>query len=674
MLDYTLGRTTLSRKISSIGGNQLMIGVETTDRRNGHPCRLLQFALAASLISAPAAAFAQEHPVTWKLSPPRTSRGEVMAKLDAAIEDGWYLYSQTEPPGGPIPTSIGVIGAGFTLTAVPRAPDPERRPDRNFNIISEVYTDSVRFVLPLSRTGASRDSLRVAVRYQTCTTRYCLPPRTDTVVAFATAQRASVLQESPRIPPPAPPSRLETSLPKVPAVRGAFPQVARPELSAFLGFACLTALLALLTPCVFPMIPITVGFFTRRGENARHTAPRDASLFAAGIIGSFAALGFAVSAIFGAGNIVRFAANPWLNLVVAALFLLFALQLAGWISVPMPSALATRLTIATTGRRDAGAIVLMGVVFSLTSFTCTAPFVGSLLVLASRGDWAWPLLGLLTYATVFALPFFALALFPRALSRLPRSGPWLVSLKGVVAFLELAAVVKFVSNADLVWGWGILTRDVVLMAWLAIAMSLAAWLTIAAVRRGTAEPGALRAGRLVVAAASLVAAVRIAGGLSGAALGEVESYLPPPRANVLLAYDGGHELAWRLNDFDGALAVARRTGRPILVDFTGYTCTNCRWMEANMFTRPAVRAALGRYERARLYTDGSGDRYTAQQAMEQRIFGTVALPLYAVFGPDGEPREVTFVGMSRDEAKFLDFLRTEGNGAERVAFVPKPGF
>ena len=631
-------------------------------------------AIAASFLSVPAVMFAQDQPVAWKLWSPTTARGELISKLDATIGDGWYLYSQTEPSGGPVPTSISVIGDAYKLLAMPRAPDPEHRPDRNFNIISEVYTDSVRFVLPLSRVRAVRDSLKVAVRFQACTIRYCLPPRTDTVVALARQQLSSSQKEIAQPPPLAAPSRRATPSPSRTATGSTAPRLASRELPAFLRFACVTALLALLTPCVFPMIPITVGFFTRRGEDARHAKARDASLFAAGIVGTFGALGLAVSALFGAGNIVRLAANPWLNLVIAACFLLFALQLAGWIAVPMPSGLATRLTIATAGRRDAGAILLMGAVFSLTSFTCTAPFVGTLLVLASRGDWAWPLIGLVTYATVFALPFFALALFPAALSTLPRSGPWLASLKGVIAFLELAAVVKFVSNADLVWGWGILTRDVVLMAWLAIAVGLTLWLAVAAVRRGSAESVPLRAGRLAVAAAALVAVVRIVAGLSGAGLGEIESYLPPPRANALLAYDGGHDLPWRLNDFDGALAIARRTGRPIFVDFTGYTCTNCRWMEANMFTRPAVRAALAKYERTRLYTDGSGDRYTAQQVMEQRLFGTVALPLYAVFGPGGEPRGVTFVGMSRDEAQFLEFLRTEGNSTDHIALVPKSEF
>jgi thiol:disulfide interchange protein DsbD len=312
----------------------------------------------------------------------------------------------------------------------------------------------------------------------------------------------------------------------------------------------------------------------------------------------------------------------------------------------------------------------MGAVFSLTSFTCTAPFVGSLLVLSSRGDRAWPLLGLVAYATVFALPFFALALSPRLVSRLPRSGPWLASIKRIVAFLEVAAVVKFVSNADLVWGWGVLTRDVVLVLWLAIALALAGWLLFGALRRLTAPT--LRAGHLLAAAVALVAAVRIGAGLGGANLGEIESYLPPPRASVQLVSDGAHELPWHVDDFDGAVAVARRTGRPILVDFTGYTCTNCRWMETNMFTRPRVRELLGRFERVRLYTDGTRDRSREQQAMQQRLFGTVALPLYAVFGPGGDPRDLTFVGMSRDEARFLEFLKTEGRGATQVALSVNP--
>jgi thiol:disulfide interchange protein len=182
------------------------------------------------------------------------------------------------------------------------------------------------------------------------------------------------------------------------------------------------------------------------------------------------------------------------------------------------------------------------------------------------------------------------------------------------------------------------------------------------------EPRALRTVRVALAAVALVIAVRVANGLTGTGLGEMESYLPPPRAGLLLAYAGERELEWRLNDLGGALALAKRTGRPVLVDFTGYTCTNCRWMEANMFTRPQVRLALARFVRARLYTDGAGSLFAEQQALEQRVFGTVALPLYAVYGPDGAPAERNFVGMTRNEDEFLEFLGKAGRERE-IAFL-----
>jgi thiol:disulfide interchange protein DsbD len=154
-------------------------GVRTADRAQK---TLIYFALGAALMCAPGAVRSQEHPVTWKLSPPAQLRGGLVAKLDATIEDGWHLYSMTQPAGGPVPTSIAVVGNGFALSGKPRAPEPDHIPDRNFNIISEVYSDSVHFTLPLSRAAARHDSLRIAVRYQACTNRVCMPPRTDTLV------------------------------------------------------------------------------------------------------------------------------------------------------------------------------------------------------------------------------------------------------------------------------------------------------------------------------------------------------------------------------------------------------------------------------------------------------------------------------------------------------------
>ncbi len=163
-----------------------MPGFGTTGARTGDPLRVIRFALGAALMCGPGAAFSQDHPVTWKLSPPSQSGTSLVAKLDATIEEGWHLYSQTQPAGGPVPTSIAVVGARYALSAKPRAPEPDHIPDRNFNIISEVYSDSVRFSLPLHRAGTARDSLRISVRYQACTNRVCMPPRTDTLVVSGT--------------------------------------------------------------------------------------------------------------------------------------------------------------------------------------------------------------------------------------------------------------------------------------------------------------------------------------------------------------------------------------------------------------------------------------------------------------------------------------------------------
>ncbi|MFI5233456.1 MAG: protein-disulfide reductase DsbD domain-containing protein, partial [Gemmatimonadales bacterium] len=274
--------------------------------------------IAAALLCAAAPLSAQERPVTWTLVAPRATRAPFTAVLHATIGDGWYLYSQTEPPGGPVATSVAGIGDEYTLAGVPAAPEAERRPDANFNIISEVYTDSVRFTLAVRRTGTNPNSnasaLRVAVRFQTCTIHYCLPPRTDTVVATVSSQRAAA-----HVPPAGPAAAAAPSPGRAPttSVRPsphAPPGRAATGLVAFLSLACVTAFFALLTPCVFPMVPVTVGFFTGRSGGGRSGALRDATLFAAGIVGSFAALGLTVSALFGAGDIVRFAANPWLNL------------------------------------------------------------------------------------------------------------------------------------------------------------------------------------------------------------------------------------------------------------------------------------------------------------------------------------------------------------------------
>jgi thiol:disulfide interchange protein DsbD len=246
-----------------------------------------------------------------------------------------------------------------------------------------------------------------------------------------------------------------------------------------------------------------------------------------------------------------------------------------------------------------------------------------------------PVVGMLAYSTVFAAPFFVLALAPQWIRRLPRSGSWLATVKVLMGLVELAAAFKFLSNVDLVWHWGVVTRAVVLLAWIALALAAVVVLRF--------KPVALVPAAL---------AVWLALGLTHRArLGDLEAFLPPATDHPATT-----TLVWRLNDLQGTLAAAKREGKPVFIDFTGYTCTNCRWMEANIFARPDVEQALGHYELARLFTDGDGPVYEHQQAYQESHYNTVALPLYALVAPDGHTI-ATLAGLTRDPAAFVAFLQ-----------------
>jgi thiol:disulfide interchange protein len=424
--------------------------------------------------------------------------------------------------------------------------------------------------------------------------------------------------------------------------------------AGFFWLAASTGLLSLLTPCVFPMVPVTIAYFSTPGQH-RASGLRRAVLFALGIVATFTILGLALAAVFGAAGLNRFAADPWVNLLLAALFLAFAANLFGWLEIGIPwrvSNAADRAVRGATPGSSLGALV-MGATFTLTSVTCTAPFVGTLLVLASQGTWTMPITGMLVYSAAFALPFFLLAAAPGLVSHLPRAGEWMRTLRVLIGLLEVGAAIKFVSNADLVLGWGIFTRDVVLIAW--SALGLAGALYLGRNLRGKKRQGNLRPARLVPIALAILAAVWLASGLRGRPLPQVDAFLPPivPTALTLSSSEAP---VWMLNDYAAAQAKARSSGKLVFLDFTGYTCTNCRWMEANIFSRPDVSAELGQFVLSRLYTDGDGEIYERQQAFQEKTFGTVALPLYAVVDADGKVR-ATFSGLTRSPADFIAFLR-----------------
>ena len=434
---------------------------------------------------------------------------------------------------------------------------------------------------------------------------------------------------------------------------------------SFLWFAATAGALSLLTPCVFPMVPITVSYFTQHAGTTRAVSLRNASIFGVGIIATFTALGLALAVFVGATGINQFAANPWVNLFITAIFLAFAFNLLGAYEIQVPPSLLNRLDAVTRDGASSGTVgaLLMGLMFTLTSFTCTAPFVGTLLVTASQGQWQRPLVGMLAYSMVFALPFFVLAVVPQWMARLPRSGGWLNRVKVVLGFLEIAAAMKFLSNADLIWRWHVFTHDVVLAVWVAVLLVTAIYLLGAfTLPHDTPKTDSvLGAGRVSGAMLALGTGIWLATGLTGRPLGTLESFLPPvdggtvPAAAPVAGSAALVQLAWRLNDLPGALALAKASHKRVFIDYTGYTCTNCRWMEANIFPRPEISAALGRFVLARLYTDGDGELYEKQQAQQQQQFGTVALPLYAVVDDDGKTVS-TFPGLTRNPQEFLTFL------------------
>jgi thiol:disulfide interchange protein len=649
-----------------------------------------------------ASAFAEtsarkQDPVHWSATaaatPARTG-GTFDVAVSARVDDEWYVYSVTQGPGGPVPTSIAVgPKVLFTRAGAIRGPAPRSAYDPNFEIQTEKYEGAFTLTVPVAlaasapRAGAT---VSIAVTYQACTNRLCLPPQTETlrvpvkwsespgtsreVRGESREARGADAPASVLAPPASPlaPSSAPAAPPASPIAPRAFGASAD-SWSAFIWLAVSMGALSLLTPCVFPMVPITVSYFTNNAAATRARAMGSAALYGLGIVLTFTVLGSVLAAVAGAAGLSRFAANPWVNLAITAMFIVFALNLFGLYDVRLPFRMLSRLD-GMSRRRGASVTgtLLMAVTFTVTSLTCTAAFLGTLLVVAAQGEWRRPVAGLVAYSLTFALPFVALAAAPQLVSQLPRSGPWLARVKVVMGFLEIAAAMKFLSNADLVWSWGIFTRDVVLVAWILTAVALAVYLVAPSTTLGTGPSTTLGTGpsttlgtgpsttlgtghrpgigRVTTALATLLFAAWLGSGVAGRPLGELEAFLPPSRVHA-----ASGELSWITDDLDGALAQARAARQLIFIDFTGYTCTNCRWMEANMFTRPEVRDVLAGFVRARLYTDGQGAVYEKQQRYQEERFKTVALPLYALV--DADQRTVaTFAGLTRDSQEFLRFL------------------
>jgi thiol:disulfide interchange protein DsbD len=374
----------------------------------------------------------------------------------------------------------------------------------------------------------------------------------------------------------------------------------------------------------------------------------------------FTGIGAAVAALVGPFGLTQLGSSVPVNLLITAVFVAFGLSLLGVFEITVPSSALTSLNKVSNRGGLLGTLV-MGLVFALASFACTGPFIGALLAGSIQGDLSWPIFGMLMFSVGLALPFFFLALFPAYLSRMPKSGSWLARTKITVSFLIFAAALKYLSNVDQVYQWYILTRERYLAVWI-VLLAMAGFYLLGMLRIGDEETGSVGAGRLGLGGVFLVLAVSLIPGMFGARLGELDAYVPSPEYSGLTSVGFGGAAdsnKWIKDDYAQALELARETGKPVLISFTGYTCTNCHWMKANMFTRPPIAEALGGLVLLELYTDGADELSQAHQQMQLDGYGTVAIPYYAIIRTD-ESVIAEFPGRTRDTEEFLQFLTSGG--------------
>lgn len=682
---------------------------------------ILYFLLLAGLFLVGTSSYAQKLPKTREKFAPDSatftlsvdskqdfSQGKTFdAKIHFKVGKQWHVYSSKSDGEASSPLKLAIpddLANNFQLLSFEEKGKVKPNFDSNFMAWTRAFYSDFDIIAKIKVKGSAKlgkNPFYLLMNYQTCNESNCIPANTFTVPMFflgkeplqlmiangadgttqtdtansttatttadSLSKKASV---SPAISVPPPSGGVSAD---------ELNKIADESLWSFILTAIGFGLLALVTPCVFPMIPITVSFFTKRNQGSKKHAVKDATFYAIGIIVTFVVLGFLLALLFGSSGINKFASNPLVNVFIAVIFVAFALNLFGLYELGVPNEVLNKIHIkATTHENQIVSVILMGFVFSLTSFTCTVPFVGTLMVAFSHGQWFIPLIGMTVFASVFALPFFLLALFPSAMKALPKSGGWLNSVKVVMGFLEIAAAMKFISNVDLVYHWHIFTRDFVIATWMAIAGITTLYLLGRFnLPHDTPSPhiGPIRA---VFAIVFLTCGIFLFTGFGNKPLGEIDSFLPPDFDSDIPKIAGTPEmkpgekniplqagLLWhpRLNE---ALNEAKRTGKNVFIDFTGYQCTNCRAMESSIFRKPEVVGLFKEYILARLYTDDGSPLNDSNRTMEEERFSTIAQPYYVILSPD-DKQIASFPGFTRDLDAFLSFLKPHSKAEKVVA-------
>jgi len=564
---------------------------------------LLIFVLSAN-------AFSQIYnPVKWSTSVEKISDIEYNLIATATIESGWHLYSQVVPEGGPIPTTFTFIDSKhYSLVNKTQEEEGHEIYDSIFEIRIKFFENKAEFkqrVIVLNDIN----TIDAEVEFMVCDDEKCLPPN-NIDLAFKIASNAVTNITAVDKVKTAVEEKGEAKYLKL--KKSQKKEKSKGLLGTFL-IAFLFGFTALLTPCVFPMIPMTVGFFTKQSKN-KAQGIRNAIIFGISVVVIYVLLGTVITAIFGASALNALATNVWFNVIFFLLLVIFAVSFLGAFELTLPSSWGTKVD----AQADKGGIVgifFMALALAIVSFSCTGPIVGSILVeAASGGNQIGPIIGMLGFSLAIALPFALFAAFPGWMNSLPKSGGWLNTVKVVLGFLELAFAFKFLSNADLVLQLHWLEREVFLAIWITIFGTLALYLFGKIQLPHDSPLSNISVGRLSLGLLSLTFAIYMLPGLWGAPLNLISAF-PPAQHYSESPYgvgytklgdgggishaeipDGAHLMAphniLAFNDYYKGLAYAKKVGKPIMIDFTGYACVNCRKMEQNVWAKDKVLKIL----------------------------------------------------------------------------------
>ena len=655
--------------------------------------------------------FAQD-PTDWKFSLEDKGNGEVELVANVAIEQGWYIYGTKIPDGGPYPTSLSidkVQGAVAVGGFEPRDSKLNSGYDAIFEMTIGSYEGAAKFVQRFKVTDKAKFVLEGDVRSQACNGSECTPPlpvdfafkssnlpktvvvtsasgastdestiAVDTETADdASAETVDMVALTPSVSTNA--SDISNNQLWTPVIDelqdfGLKGSIKGQSLWWILIAGFLGGFIALLTPCVWPLIPMTVSFFLKRNKANRKKAISDAVLYGVSIIVIYVLLGLAITGIFGASALNDLSTSAVFNIIFFALLVFFAISFFGAFEMVLPASWTNKLDSKADSTTGVLSIFFMAFTLALVSFSCTGPIIGTLLVeTATTGSIIAPAIGMFGFAFALAIPFSFFAIFPSWLESMPKSGGWLNSVKVVLGFLELALALKFLSVADLAYGWGILDRETFLVLWIIIFALLGLYLLGKLKMSHDSDVPHVTVPRLFLSIISLSFALYMVPGLWGAPLKSISAFAPPMFTQDFNLYDGAVHA--KSLDYETGMAIAKQQNKPVLIDFSGYGCVNCRKMEASVWTDPRVKSLLDdEFVLITLMVDDKtklpefieveengrttklktiGDKWSY---LQRHKFASNSQPFYVVLDTDGKPLSPSYA-FDENVDRYVEFLQ-----------------